>query len=305
MGSGIQTCAALRNRRVANGPAVRLPPNGALGVNAPSPTSEPDFGRDAPTGPAAAGEALRTRGGRVPFAVFVLAVACLLPFGCGTRGLQEDNSSGILSLHCFKVAPIIVVGTITTIRDIGPARRSRKDSHPLIGPVEITVSVENVLKGAVARSAIQVFGFRWREQYVRGGLFAPYPGDRCLFLLRRDSGRLRLLVDSPEGSLAVFVYSGEHRDLEPRAYGDAGRAMAALLLTLGPGADLAGFRGYIIYYAKISMAASGDAQWVISLLKPLTMNADEIVRASAGAAIEAIDSGKWSHLDGPCTAKLD
>jgi len=226
--------------------------------------------------------------------------------GCGVAGLEEEPSSGVPTFNCFKVAPIIVVGKIRAVRDIGPARRSRKAPHHLIGPVEITVAVENALKGTVTESTIRVFGFRWREEYVRGGgPFSPYPGDRCLFLLRQGAVRLRLLLDGPEGSYALRVYSGEHGHLDPGVSAVPGRAIPTVLLTLGSGADLAGFRGYLVSYAHLSMIVSNDHQWVVSLLKPLTQHPDAYVRAAAEASIEAIEKGKWANFDAACPAKLD
>jgi len=240
-----------------------------------------------------------------PPAVVVAFGICLSFLGCGVRGLEEDHSQGVLSFDCFRVAPIIVAGKITAVRDIGRVRRSRKAPHHLIGPVEMTVAVEYALKGRVAEPTIQVFGFRWREEYVRGGAFNPRPGDRGLFLLRREAGRLRLLVDRPEGSYVLNVYSGEHGYLDPTVSAVPGKAIPAVLLTLGPGADLSAFRGYLITYAHLSMIVSDDHQWVISLLKPLTQHSDAYIRAAAEVSIEAIEKGKWANLDAPCPAKLD
>jgi hypothetical protein len=168
----------------------------------------------------------------------------------------------------------------------------------------MTVAVEHALKGGVAGPTIQVFAFRWREEYITGRPFNPRPGDRCLFLLRKDAGRLRLLADNFWGSYAFDVYTGEHH-LDPSLSAVPGKAIPAVLLTLGPGADLSAFRGLLITYAHLSMIVSNDHQWVISLLKPLTQHPDAYVRAAAEVSIEAIEKGKWANLDAPCPVKVD
>lgn len=234
---------------------------------------------------------------------------CLLACGCGFKdNFDPKMLRNTASLGCFASAPVVMVGTITQVDRVGRPRTARKGGT-LLDPIRITVSVENVLRGTIERPTIEIFGFRYsRDQSsFPGNPFHPRPGQRRLFLLRRESGRLRLYVDDVREGYAPVVCSGRHPAVDARLAGDPGRAIAWILLTPGDGYDEREFGFNVTWYAWIAIAVTQDKPHVFSLLNAFKEAPDEHLRREAGGIQEAIEShfkdGRWIDATPPCPAQ--
>ncbi len=114
---------------------------------------------------------------------------------------------------------------------------------------------------------------------------------------------LRLLYDDVHEWVAPIVYSGEHRMLTVHT-ASPGKAISFALLTRGPGASQS-FRAELQYYTQISLAVTHDADWVMSLLRPLSQADDQSLRDEANGLIRAVQSRSWKEWGGPCPVRPD
>lgn len=232
-------------------------------------------------------------------------LALLMLSACARGPFQDDFDGHPRSADCFMVAPIVVTGKITRVQQVGDTRRPRKGPKIWIDPVQITVSVEHVIKGSVEGRTIQIFGFRPNRAHVFGDdPFDPRPGEIRLFLLRSESGRLRILTDNFSGAYAPRLGTGQHPNVPAAVLSDPGRTIAFVLLAPGEGHKPRA--GDIVANAYVGMALTHDKEWLISLLRPYTQDPDQWVRSAAEAAIHDLGlmPKAWQPPDGPCPAKL-
>jgi hypothetical protein len=194
------------------------------------------------------------------------------------------------------------------VEQIGGTRPARKAPSLLLDPVRITISVEHALRGRVPGNPLEVLAFRYNttKQGVYGNPFIPRGGQHRLFLLRRDGGHLRPIVDGAQEWFAPLIYTGEHRDMDPALLRDPGKAMSFILLTPAEGADLGGFFS-VRYNAAIAMAVTHDKAWVISLLRSLTRYPKESIREEARWEIGVVESDRWGGptANTPCPVRLE
>jgi hypothetical protein len=125
-----------------------------------------------------------------------------------------------------------------------------------------------------------------------------------MFLLREESGRLRLYVDDVAEGFTPVVCAGKHTSIDPRAAGNPGRAIAWVLLTPGEDFDEHVFGLRLGSYAFAAMGASRDKEYVLSLLDALRDSTDERIRRDARGIPAVIESDfgsrRWTDLSAPC-----
>lgn len=233
-------------------------------------------------------------------------ICCLCLSGCGA-GQMRDLYDERNAIECFNVAPIIVVGRIVSVTPLGPPRRSSAPPHPRMQPLNLMVSVENVLKGHVPGPTIAVLAFYVAEGTTGPKRFAPaLDGERIrrLFALRWDRERLRVLLDTWSGGYARELYSGDHRGAHLPS--DPAKAMAAVMLTLGKDWFPHAFAMDIIGSTIVALNLSRDPEYVVSLLQPLAASENAEVREQAQAAIKLIQSHRFTvdTFASSCPAKL-
>jgi len=185
-------------------------------------------------------------------------------------------------VRCYLQAPIILVGTVTGVRQVASTRPAMHAPQALLDPVEIRVEVEQVVKGDAGVGTASVFGFLYSSKNTRYlGLpaFQPAPGQRRLFFLRREAGVLRLFRDVME-NYYVVLYNGRHPTSGEAQQTEAGKRLARLLLTLGANPIPDGFASNLVHYVYIAQESAG-AEYTLELLSPLTVDKDPLIRKEA------------------------
>jgi hypothetical protein len=200
----------------------------------------------------------------------VCAVAILGAVGCSGPARQVDyydfdlqkplNAKQLL----FKSSAVIV-GTVKSVNIVRSGVPARKDRGFLLDETQVTVDVENVLRGNQTQCIkFEFFGYSGKNRggYVGPGLYRVVAGERSIFFLTVDDGHFRSVGDL-RGGYSFRVSTGLHRGFrrsEPP--GDAisggldgrevGDDISAILLELGDHPDsqaLASTLGQAAYYS--------------------------------------------------------
>lgn len=223
----------------------------------------------------------------------VVAVACT---GCG-RSQIRNNYTENASYSCYGVAPVVLVGTITAVRAIGPPQLARNASRPMLDPIEITVAVEHWLRGGAGGATVQIYGFR-HSATVSGEIFDPLAGDLRLFPLKHDSGRLRLLFDDGMGT-APKVHTGAHPNLDKSLLKTPGKAIASIMLLPDKGCRVQE-NVPLPHLTAVALAVTQDTEYVTQLLHTLA-TCKENNQAIRKRATEEIE---WVRAPRPLWQKL-
>lgn len=170
-----------------------------------------------------------------------LLIGCLsAAAGCGRVDQMEPypTFTDLFPADRVRFPPVILVGRVLSGVPIGSPRPSIWDGKTPYQRYRITVAVENVLHGSVPSRTVDIYflkdiragGPPRLGTPQQGGLWRI--GDREMFFLQRDSGRLRTVCDTWAHCVAP-VLTGSHEGFQPGP--NVGNALADILLTRGKG----------------------------------------------------------------------
>jgi hypothetical protein len=174
------------------------------------------------------------RGG-LPVAIALLGMvtAC-----CRPQMTEFPARYSIDSPQAIEAVPVILVGLVLVgSHPAGPLHPSRVDPHVLTQLHQAKIRVENLVQGDVAQNdEINIF---YSLDAVNLGSSASFlyfsRGDRRLFFLERDAGKLRTIYDT-WNTCVLPVFSGFHPNFKRDPHQPATEAIVDLLLTRGEGA---------------------------------------------------------------------
>jgi hypothetical protein len=137
--------------------------------------------------------------------------------------------------------PVILVGRILDSRRVGSPRPSIWDGAAPYQQYRTTVAVENVLNGSISLGTVEIYfmvnlrsgGHKGLGTINDGGSWRI--GDREMFFLQRDSGRLRTICDSFAYNCVEPVLSGSHASIQ--SHTSVRDMIADIFLTRGKGAS--------------------------------------------------------------------
>ena len=172
-----------------------------------------------------------------------LILACFLVMSGCRRAPQMEAYPPLTDLnftHMRDLPQVILVGRILSCSRIGSPRLSIWFEDIRYQQCRAKIVVESVIRGTSIPKTTDIYflvdtssGGRARLGTIdTGGTWQV--GDRELFFLQRDSGRLRTVCDT-FAHCVVPVFSGFHASLPPRQ--NVGEVMADLLFTRGQGAS--------------------------------------------------------------------
>jgi hypothetical protein len=172
-----------------------------------------------------------------------LLLGCLSTIaGCGRAGRMEPypEFTDLFPADRAGFPPVILVARILACVPVGSPQPSIWEGQPRYQEYRTTVAVENVLYGSVPGRRVDIYflqsliisGPPRLGTLQHGGLWRI--GDREMFFLQRDSGRLRTVCDT-WAHCVVPVLSGSHEGFQPGP--TVGDALADILFTRGKGSS--------------------------------------------------------------------
>jgi hypothetical protein len=145
--------------------------------------------------------------------------------------------TNVFPLPNGNLPPVILVGTVLSSVPVGQPEVSVWDGKTPYQRYRATVDVENVLRGAVSSQPAEIYFLvdRTSQGIARLGTLENHngswrAGDREMFFLQTDSGRLRIVCDTYAHCVAP-VMSGSHRSFRPGK--STAEDIADILLTPG------------------------------------------------------------------------
>ena len=171
-----------------------------------------------------------------------LIAGLLTAAGCGQKGQMSAYPEFIdlFPREMVRFPPVIVVGRILSCVPVGSPRPSNWDGETPYQEYRTTVAVENVLNGSVKTATADVY---FLKNIRIGGparlgtqQYAGYwrIGDREMFFLQFDAGRLRTVCDT-WAHCVIPVLTGRHSAFRPLA--NVGASIADIFFTRGDGAS--------------------------------------------------------------------
>lgn len=132
-------------------------------------------------------------------------------------------------------APDVIVGLLLSDTAVGAPMPSQPNGRYPMQLRRLAVRVENVLRGNLAKSKIEVYYFVSVGAYDGPVPLGSWrPGDRRILWLRRDSGALRTACDGPD-SCTMPVRSGAHPQYRPDPQKPLGCSLSDIWFTRGDG----------------------------------------------------------------------
>ena len=177
-------------------------------------------------------------------------------------------------------APLIVLGVIVNVIEVGKPQRSPGDPRIATQKTIISIRVENIVRGRVEEDLLDVVFFaysRTNERELGRVTFAPKTGQRRLFFLWTDGAAYRTIGDVTDYTL--LVRSGPFRSDNCTGKG-AGCCIAEIVLRPPLDEQLYGFVKDLpeSTYAAAFLCSPQDAR---EKLEGLAQHRDERVAASA------------------------
>jgi hypothetical protein len=110
----------------------------------------------------------------------------------------------------ISLVPVVIVGQVLRGSAVETARPSKWNQRILTQLHQVTVRVENVLKGSVESTELPIYYFRFASTYDGPPLLGNWkPGERLMFFLQKDSGVFRTICDNYRHCV-VPVLTGYH-----------------------------------------------------------------------------------------------
>lgn len=173
---------------------------------------------------------------------YVVIASLLVAASCGP-GERMDPYPRFIGLFDQGTGfpPVILVGRILASKRIGSPQTSIWDGETPYQQYRASVAVENVLKGSVPLREVEIYflvnlrsgGHKALGTIKDGGAWRI--GDREMFFLQLDSGRLRTICDSFAYNCVEPVLSGSHASIQ--GHTAVGDMIADIFLTRGKGAS--------------------------------------------------------------------
>jgi hypothetical protein len=206
---------------------------------------------------------------------------CLMAAGCARWPQLEHIANDRPGWdETLRDAPVILIGRVAAV-SVGPAAAAGHLARA-------TISVENVLRGDVPNSRVDIYFH-----------LAPQPPDslglreRYVFFLTRERGVLRR-----EGSIPIA--SGRHAALPLSTGSPVAERVAVMLLT--PGDEVSAGHFVSSFPKSVPFAASQLGRWrTAKLLKELSRDQRPEIRLGACAELTRDYWGQdacWSEIDG-------
>jgi len=138
-------------------------------------------------------------------------------------------------------APLIILGLIVNVVEIGRPQPSPGDPRIATQETMISIRVENIIRGRVEVDLLDVVFFsysRTNERDLGRVTFAPETGQRRLFFLWKDGSVYRTIGDVTDYTLPVHTGQFKRDSCTGK---DAGCCIAEIVLTPPPDKQLFGF----------------------------------------------------------------
>jgi hypothetical protein len=193
------------------------------------------------------------------------------------------------------VAPVIVLGTVTSVTPMGGPQRSAGEPRILTELTQINIDVEIPIRGGTGTGPMSFYYFKYSsENRVELGrpTYVPEIGQRRIYFLKPWDRTYRTIGDVIPYNLPVR--SGRHNRQICRGK-QAGCCIAEILLTVEEDASAVAFvneLGSLTAYAAGELCSPGRAQ---ELLQQLISNPDERV-AHAASDIMTVLEQWWPQL---------
>lgn len=145
----------------------------------------------------------------------IIAILCLYVLGdCSRHSNHPDISEYPPLIHLDEVSlvPAVRVGQVLRTSALDTPHRSKWDQRIPTQLNQVTVRVENVLKGSVKETELPIYYFRFPATYTYNGpalLGYWKSGERMMFFLQKDSGVFRTICDNYRDCV-VPVLTGFH-----------------------------------------------------------------------------------------------
>ena len=182
-------------------------------------------------------------------------------------------------------APIIVVGRVLDVHDLGQPIRSPGDFRIKTQLTRIRIAVENVVKGTVGKRVIEFYYYAYStESDVDLGVprYLPEIGQRRIYFLTPWETTYRSIGDVTNFTLQVR--SGIHRDTFCRGK-QPGCCIAETLLVPGKNLDVPSFAAGLIE-AKAAASFLCSAARTRGLLQSLAENTDKRISDRANQVLQ-------------------
>jgi hypothetical protein len=226
--------------------------------------------------------------------ITTLSVLSCVLFACNTEPkfgfrLREPDIN-----YLVDQSPVILLGTVTEIKEIGPARPIEDYNVHL---QQVNLAVEQVLKGVVAEENTQFYRYAPAEAVLRK---APSPdriasGTRSIFFLDHENGLLRATIDATRSR--VPIASGQHTS-QWAAWEKLPikEQIANAMFAPGDEIDAERFARALKVDSWLSFELIGDLK-TLRLLKESMNSGSPIVRATACLQIAHNFEGQYDCLN--------
>jgi hypothetical protein len=206
---------------------------------------------------------------------------------CPSERFDPTGLNQPLSVAGFAKAPIVVVGVVTGVREIGPPQDSPALPETMTQCVKISVRLENVLKGPQNLGLdLSFYYYRFSEYSSRdlGCLrYIPVPGTRRMFFLTYDQNVLRSIGDVRDYTLRVLGGFHDAATLKDLPFA---QKVANVLLTQGSDGSS---RDFVLALSDGAFVSDTlvSTEYTDSLLVRLLSQKDATLRDAARDLLEA------------------
>jgi hypothetical protein len=179
-------------------------------------------------------------------------------------------------------APVVVVGLVERVDEVGPPGRSRGDPRLGVQLTSVRIRVEQVLRGTTEKGALTFYYYAFSpsgEVGPPGGakLYDTYAGVRYIFFLKRFAGGYRSVGDVTDYKFTVW--SGRHE--KDFCHGTSvGCCIARILLEPGEGYDAQNFARDLTWNSYPAKVLCSQEQ-ALDLVQKLEHHPDPVVSQAA------------------------
>jgi hypothetical protein len=193
-------------------------------------------------------------------------------------------------LRLEESAPIIVLGRVLDLKQIGQPHASRGDRRILVQLTTIKIDVEEVIKGEIRPDQMEfdIFTYSDRNRVDLGvPRYIPTLGQRRIYFLKGAGNKYRSIGDVTNYNLPVR--SGSHQ--KGFCNGEIpGCCIAELLLTPGPDAEVDSFAA-LLYEDEYAASVLCSQSTALELVRHLRQSPDARIANAAQDLIRALPRG--------------
>jgi hypothetical protein len=222
---------------------------------------------------------------------FVTALTVL--FGCASNEslrdqfLRQDFKRSFNERIRFEAtAPLIVVGQVLKVEDVGSPQRAIDDHRVGVQLTRITVNVEETIKGTIKSGPLSFFYFRYSPDTSEIDLgarrYIPDVGQRRMFFLKPAGSMYRMIGDVLDYTLPVNT--GSHSG-ELCTGQSPGCCIARILLIPHPDVETQWYLVNLIQSEAVAEILC-SRQATEELMRSLTQHSDQRIANGAREVIE-------------------